>query len=374
MVRELIFVIATINAIGFCESEHAGIRRKGDGGVATKAEINGPSAIALDRQGNLYVFEAVGGAVRRVEAASRIVTTLVEECSSPWEKHPSGCVGPISDLRIDSAGNLLFSEFAHNRLRSLDVHSGAIAPVAGNGDLRSSGDGGRATEAGVTVPHCFTLASNGDIVICDSSHRIRRINAANGIIRTVAGSGRRSLGGDHGPAFDAEFSTPVSVAVDRSDNLYIADDTSNRIRRVDVATGTIETVAGSGPPVSGSFVTVEFSGEGGPATKARFTSPRSLTVDSDGSLLFVVPGRVCRVDNQGYIRTVAGVGKDGFRGDGGPATRAEIAPVAIALDERGNLFIAEYENNRIRRVDARSGVISTVVGNGLPHRLPEPVM
>jgi sugar lactone lactonase YvrE len=167
---------------------------------------------------------------------------------------------------------------------------------------------------------------------------------------------------------------PVSVAVDHSDNLYIADDTSNRIRRVDGATGIIETIAGSGPPVTGSLVSAEYRGEGELATGSRFTSPHSLAFDQDGNLLFTTTGRVCRIDKQGYLRTVAGVGKRGFSGDGGPATGARIGADAIALDERGNLFIAEYEDNRIRRVDAKTGFISTVGGNGLPHRPRQPSM
>jgi sugar lactone lactonase YvrE len=159
--------------------------------------------------------------------------------------------------------------------------------------------------------------------------------------------------------------------VDRSDNIYIVDDTSNRIRRVEGVTGMIDSVAGIGPSTTGHFSAVEFCCDGALAAKARFTSPRSLAFDSDGNLLFVVSGRVCRIDKRGYLKTIVGVGRDGFKGDGGLATRALIGPNAIAVDERGNLFIAEYLNNRIRRVDAKSGVITTVGGNGLPHRPPQ---
>lgn len=347
-------------------------QRKGDGGPATKAELNAPSSIAVDRDGNLYVHEAMGGAVRRIDAVSHVITTVLLECEQPWKKpRPTGCVGPISELRVDAGGNLLFAEFTYNRLRRFDPRTGALSVIAGAGDLDFAGDGGRATEAGITVPHCITLDGKGNIIVCDSSHRIRRITAETGVISTVAGSGRRGFSGDHGPALDAEFVTPLSVAVDRSDNLYIADDTSNRIRRVDSATGMIDTVAGTGPSITGPFSVVEFCCEGALATRSRFTSPRSLAFYGDGNLLFVLSGRVCRIDKQGYLRTIAGVGEDGFGGDGGPATMAHIGPVAIALDEGGNLFIAEYSNNRIRRVDAKSGVITTVGGNGLPHRPPQ---
>jgi DNA-binding beta-propeller fold protein YncE len=268
----------------------------------------------------------------------------------------------------------LFSEFTYNRLSAFDLQARKLTVIAGNGDLRSSGDGGRATEAGITVPYCFTLDVKRNIVVCDSNHCIRRISAGTGIIATIAGSGRRGSRGDGGPALDAEFVTPLSVALDPSGNLYVADDTSNRIRRVDSATGIIETIAGSGPPTTGTLSGVEFSGEGELAVKSRLASPRSLAFDHDGNLLFVTAGRVCRIDKQGYLRTIAGVGQDGFGGDGGPATKARINPSGITVDDGGNVFLAEYVNNRIRRIDANSGIITTIGGNGLPKRPPQRFM
>ena len=162
--------------------------------------------------------------------------------------------------------------------------------------------------------------------------------------------------------------------MDRSNNIYLTDDTSNRIRRVDGATGIIDTIAGIGPSTTGNFAGVEFCCDGALATRARFTSPGSLAFDPDGNLLFVVSGRVCRIDKQGNLRTIAGIGQDGFSGDGGPATRARIGPGAIAVDLGGNVFIAEFGNNQIRRVDAKSGIITTVGGNGLPRRPPPTTM
>lgn len=353
----------------------AALYRKGDGGPAIKAEINGPSAIAIDHSGDIYVYEDYSGAIRRIEARSGSITTVVEECDPPWAKpRPTGCFGPISELRIGSPGKLLFSEFTYNRLSAFDLERRTLSVIAGTGDLRFYGDGGRATEAGISVPHCFTLDNRGDIFVCDSSHRVRRIAAETGIISTVAGSGRRGFAGDRGGALNAEFVTPLSVAVDGSENVYVSDDTSNRIRRIDGATGIIDTVAGSGPPDVGMVGQRGFSGEGQPATNAHLNQPRSLAFDHNGSLLFITTGRVCRIDKSGYLRTIAGVGEEGFSGDGGLATRARIAPTAMAVDDVGNVFLAEFDNNRVRRIDANSGVISTVAGNGLPHRPPEPQM
>jgi DNA-binding beta-propeller fold protein YncE len=374
IVREAIVLLGLFIAVDSSLARHT-IRRKGDGGAATKAEINGPSSIAVDRQGNLYVYELAGGAVRRIDAVTQIVTTVAEECNPPWKKpRLTGCVGPVSELRADSDGNLLFAEFTYNRLSRFDLSARKFSVVAGIGDLHSSGDGGLATEAGVNSPHCFAWDSEGNIVVCDSGHFIRRIDAKTGIISTIAGSGRRGFGGDHGLALGAEFAFPMSVAVDRAGNIYMSDDTSNRIRRIDNATGMIESIAGTGPSSTGPLWSPEFCCEGALASRARFTSPGSLAFNQVGELLFVLSGRVCRIDKQGILTTMAGIGEKGFSGDGGPATKARIEPGRMAVDESGNLFITEYENNRVRRVDAKSGIITTVAGNGLPRRPPRMIL
>jgi trimeric autotransporter adhesin len=367
----LLFAAVAVSCLGQAARSHD----TGDGGLATKAAINGPSSIAVDRRGNLFVYELAGEAVRRIDANTGIITTVLKGCNPPWKvPRSAGCIGPVSHLQLDSGDDLLLSEFTYNRLCAFNLQKRKLSVIAGNGDLRSSGDGGPATKAGITVSHCFTLDGQGNLIICDSRGYIRRVEVKTGIISTVAGSGRRGSGGDHGTALDAEFTTLVSVAVDRAGNIFVADDTSHRIRRIDATTGIIDTVMGSGPPTTGSIFPVEFKGEGALATDARVTMPRSLAFDLDGNLLFLTTGRVCRIDHDGHLRTIAGVGREGFSGDHGPATRAQIEPDAIAVDENGNLFIAEYVNNRIRRVDAKSGVITTVGGTGLPYRPPEPIM
>ncbi len=371
--RKLILFFGSVAAIGWSQPQPGAVRRKGDGGPATKAEINGPSSIALDRSGNLYVYETDAGAVRRIDAVSQVITTVVEGCN-PKKRHLTQCVGPISGLHVDLAGNLLFSEFTYNRLSSFDLRPRTLSVFAGNGDRQSSGDGGRATDAGISGPYCFAIDSRGNIVVCDSGNSIRPISSETGIITTVAGSGRRGFGGDHGAALSAEFAIPLSVAVDRSDNLYITDGASNRIRRVDHATGIIETIAGTGPPSTGSLYLAEFCCEGRICKQVPFYQPWFACVDRNGNLLFVTPGRICRIDKEGRLTTIAGVGREGFSGDGGPATSARIGPSRIAVDALGNLFLAEYANNRIRRVDAMSGVITTVGGNGLPDHPPRIIL
>ncbi len=352
--------------------------RKGDGGPAVKAELNGPSSITIDPEGNLYVYEGVGLDVRRIDGRTGIITTILTGCVEPWKKpRPTGCLPPIGKIGFDPAGDLLLSEFTYNQLVKFDFSSRSLNAVAGNGDLHYSGDGGKATDAGIAVSYCFSHDGQGNLFVCDSTYRIRRMDGQTGIIATVAGHGERGFGGDGGPALDAKFGVLVSMAVDRFGSLYVADDTSNRIRRIDSRTGVIDSFVGAAEPAKGgsTFIPfVEFSREGGPAAMARFNSPRSLIFDPNGNLVFALQGRVCKIDNLGNLKTIAGTGEDGYSGDGGAAIKARIGPNGLAMDKRGNLFIAEYESNRIRRVDAQTGVITTVAGNGLPHRPPQSIM
>jgi serine/threonine-protein kinase len=283
-------------------------------------------------------------------------------------------VGPIGQLTVNSAGSLLFSEFTYNRLSAFDQSTRALSVIAGNVQLRSSGDGGPATKAGIAVSYCFAFDSKENMFVCDSSHYIRRVSAETGTISTVAGNGGRSYSGDRLPALSAAFGTLLSLAVDPSDNVYFADDASNRIRRIDATTGVVETIAGKGPTLTGSFNNLEFCCERELATKSQIPSPRSLTFDRNGDLLFESAGRIFRITKTGELRTIVGTGQEGFSGDGGPATKARIGATGIVVDKFGNLFIAEFENNRIRRVDGRSGVITTVGGNGLPRRPRQPFM
>jgi len=365
--------LASITAIVLGQQRSTKSQRPGDNGPALKAQINAPSSLALDADGNIYVYESIGGAIRRIDGSTHRITTVAEECDPPSQKPtPTGCFGSISGLQVMDSGNLLFSEFTYNRVSSYDPVSHRFTVIAGSGDLTSGGDGGQARDAGLTVPHCLAL-HNADIFVCDSSHFIRRIETKTGIISTVAGSGKRGYAGDGGPALNAQFITPLSLAVDRQGNIFVADDTSNRIRRVDAHTGIIETYAGIGavPPAR----VPRFSGEGGPAVAAGIPSPGSLVLDREGNLFFLTADRVCRIDRlTGILSTVAGVGQDGYSGDGGPATSARIGPSDLAIDSHGNLFITEFENNRIRRIDAKTGIITTVAGNGLPHRPPAAIL
>lgn len=264
---------------------------------------------------------------------------------------------------------MLLSESLDKRIRAFNLDNRELTVIAGNGSSEPSGDGGPAIQAGL-APMGLAVDRGGNIFICDSHGYIRRIDGKTGIISTVAGNGKGGSAGDGGPALAAQIQ-PVRLAVDQAGNLYIGEDASGRIRRVDATAGIIQTIAGGGPP--GGCRPTQFCGDGGLATAAHIYDVRSLALDQKGNVLFATGGRVCRIDRRSRIvTTIAGTGEQDFSGDGGLATEAEIDPGDIAIDRIGNLFFAEFTNARIRRVDAKTGIITTFAGNGLPHRQPPP--
>ncbi|TLS74950.1 HYR domain-containing protein [Mariprofundus erugo] len=257
-----------------------------------------------------------------------------------------------ADVVVDAAGNLYISEFYGNKIRKVDT-SGNISTVAGTGIRGGAGDGGAATAAQLTFPYGLAVDASGNLYGADrENHRIRKVNAL-GQISTVAGIGYAGYSGDGGPATAARVSHPEDVAVDGAGNIYIADMNNRRIRKVDVA-GNISTLAGDG--------TDGFSGDGGPATSAQLMAPFAVTVDAVGNIYFAdtYNRRVRKIDVAGNISTVAGDGTYGYSGDGGLATSAQLSvPLALAVDAAGSLFISDLMC--IRKVDT-SGIISTVAG------------
>jgi sugar lactone lactonase YvrE len=236
-----------------------------------------------------------------------------------------------------------------------------LTTVAGDGGSQL-GDGGPATEAGFCGPNDVAFDTAGNMYISDGGiycggpggHTVRMVNP-DGTITTVAGTGVVGFSGDGGPATKARFNLPLAVTVDREGNLYIADAENHRIRKVDKG-GTITTIAGTGEE--------GYSGDGGPATSAKLTYPVGLAFDDRGNLYVADELSVRMIDLSGTITTVAGTGRGGhFSGDGGPATEAKLTASDVALDSKGNLFIADGDNHRVRKVD-KAGIIHTVAGSG----------
>ncbi len=251
-------------------------------------------------------------------------------------------------MAADGAGNLFIADRFNHRIRKVDS-AGVITTVAGTGDYGFSGDGGPAVQAQLTQPRGVALDGAGNLFIADTiNHRIRKVDAA-GVITTVGGTGDYGFSGDGGPATAAQLYKPNGVAVDGAGNLFIADGGHYRVRKVDAA-GVITTVAGTGP--------FGFGGDGGPAVQAALSNPWGVAVDGGGNLFIADWGNswIHKVDAAGVITTVAGTGDYGFSGDGGPAVDARLnAPAGVALDGAGNLFIADWGNHLVRKLTPVGG-------------------
>jgi len=344
---------------------NGGSGSSGDGDLATRAELDWPVAVALDASGNLFIADQRNQRVRRVDSASAIITTVAGNGADGFGgdgyravnarlSYPSGVV-------LDAAGNLFIADTLNNRIRRVDVITRVITSIAGTGSPSFSGDGSAAVTASLLMPGDVAVDQSGDLFIADTSNqRIRRVDAATGTIRSVAGNGHEAFTGDGGLALSTSLANPRGIAVDAAGNLFVADAGNDRVRRVDAVTQLITTVAGNG--LSG------FDGDEGPATAASLSGPEDLALDANGNLLIAdtFNNRIRRVDaTSGVITTVAGNGSGAFGGDGGPARDASLnRPFGIALDARGNLVIADRWNHRIRRVDAATGSITTIAGDG----------
>jgi hypothetical protein len=387
----------------------------GDGGPATSAHLDDPEGLAADNAGDVYVADAGNNQVREISPTGTITTVAGNGVYGD-----SGDGGPAVDahlarptaLALDAAGDLFIADDGNNEVREV-TPSGTISTVAGNGILGDSRDGGSATSAELDGPAGLAVDAAGDLFIADAgNNEVREVTPA-GTISTVAGDGTPGDSGDGGPATSAEIQSPEGVAVDAAGDLFIADAGNSDVREV-TPSGTISTVVGDG--------TAGFAGDGGPATSAEIDNPQGVAVDAAGDLWIVdrdnrrirevAPGgtisspvgcgeylfsgnggqasaseintpidvvanaagdvyfsdsldnEVREITPSGEVLDVAGDGEYGYSGDGGPATSAELwDPQGLALDSAGNLYIADYYNNRIRKVTP-AGIITTIAGYG----------
>jgi sugar lactone lactonase YvrE len=319
----------------------------GDGGSATATALNYPSGVAVDASGNLFIADYHNNRIRKV-STSGVITTVAG----------NGTFGYIGDggsatsaelnypygMAVDASGNLFIADTDNSRIRKVST-SGIITTVAGNGNYWYSGDGGSAIYAELNQPSGVAVDDSGNLFIADQRNNVIRKVSTSGIITTVAGNGTYGYSGDGGSADSAELAEPSGVVVvDASGNLFIADNGNVRIRKVSTS-GIITTVAGNG--------TGGYSGDGGSADSAELGGPASVAVDASGNLFIADEGTnvIRKVSTTGIITTVAGNGTFGFSGDGGSAASAELyGPSGVAVDASGNLFIADYNNSRIREV------------------------
>lgn len=312
----------------------------GDNGPALGAQFSSPTGIALDAAGNLYISDTSNGAVRRISGGT--ISTVVRT--------------PCVDIAAGPDGDFAVPDNVNRVVHRLQT-DGRMADIAGIGITTALGDNGPATSAVLVAPRSVAVTPQGELLITDASdNRIRRVNA-DGVITTVAGTGGSYNTGDNGPATAAQLLQPSGIAVDDQGNIFVTCNTY--VRRIDTS-GVIKAVAGNG--------TLGYSGDSGSATQARINFPEGLALDRKGNLYIADTSnqRVRRVALDGKISTVAGTGTPGYSGDDGPAALAQLnQPNAVATDAAGNLYISDSNNHRVRMVSPE-GKITSLAGNGKP--------
>jgi sugar lactone lactonase YvrE len=348
----------------------------GDGGTSTNASLNGPTGVALDANGNIFIADQGNNVIREVEFYGTygdygIITTVAGNGNGGYSGDGGAAtdasLGSPAGVAADANGNLFISEWDHHVIRKVDTN-GIITTVAGSGNQIFSGDGGAATNADLNFPCGVAVDAHGNLFIADmGNNRIRKVDT-NGIITTVAGGAGGYYGGysgDGGAATNAQLNNPYGVKMDVSGNLFIADLGNGVIRKVNT-NGIITTVAGNGrfgPP-----------NNGGVATNSNLYSPLGVAVDGNDNIFIADQGNnlIEKVDTNGIIKIVVGVGGGsywgGYSGDGGPATDAELAhPCDVIVDADKNLFIADQVNNRIREVVASGQYPTLTLTNATPN-------
>lgn len=329
----------------------------GDGGSALSAQLSSPRGICIDSSGNLYMADRWNNRIRKV--AGGTISTIAGngqanfggdggQATSAQLSYPDG-------IAVDHAGNVYVSDLLNNRVRMV-TPTGGISTFAGTGIAGFGGDGGAAASAQLNQPAGLAFDTSGNLYIADSNNAVVRKVTPQGVISTVAGTGAEGYSGDGGAATKATLMAPLGVAVDSSGNLYIAD-YYGWIREVNAATGVISTLAGTGSN--------GYSGDGGPAASAQFYNPVGVAVDSSGNVYVADSGNgAVRIIANGGISTIAGTGVLSYTGDGGPASLAQFSALSgIAVDAQGNIYVADTSNSAIRLFPL-GGTVSTIAGNG----------
>ncbi len=371
----------------------------GDNLAATDAQLAGPSGIALDASGNLYIADGYNNRIRKV--SNGIITTVAGTGDAGFSGDKGTAAGATlrqpSDVAVDSAGRLFIADYGNNRIRM--VANGTITTVAGTGTPVFSGDLGPAFTAGLGAPQRLAIDAADNLYLVDGG-RVRKIaggqiatiagggtpagesgpatgaqllspqgvavdgagnvyisdagtgrvlEVSGGTIQKLAGTGTQGLTGDNGPAVNAQLATPSGLAVDSAGNVYVADDMNLRVRKI--SAGTISPFAGGGSVL----------GDNGQAGRAQLSAPQGLAADAAGNVFIADLNRIRMVAN-GVITTAAGNGSVGYQGDGGVATAARISGASGVAVASGNLYIADSGNNRVRMMS--NGAITTVAGNG----------
>lgn len=336
----------------------------GDGKNALQIIIEGPMGLAEDNSGNLYVSDREDRLIWKIEPSGRAtVIAGTGKVTDPNGLPRSRVLARDVDFAspegivVDRDGSLLVADSLNHAILRID-RDGYMTYVAGNGKRGFSGDGGKATDASLAFPYDVRLDSKGNVYIADvSNHRIRKVDG-NGLISTVAGTGVAGFSGDGGPAVKAQLNMPYGILLDTDDNLLIADSDNNVVRKVG-PDGIIHTIAGNGQR--------GYEGDGGPALAAKFDSPQALALDKNGVRLYIGDehnNAIRVIEPDGKVQTLIGTKGPGFSGDDGPASSGQIAdPENLWVRKDGSLLISVRDNARLRIVSP-DGIIKSFAGRG----------
>ena len=332
----------------------------GDGRQASQATLNEPKGLALDGQGHLFIADSENHVVRRVDRTTGLIST-VAGCA-PVEARPVPGPGggePVFEEEADPLAET--SQKTTEQFTQQTDLSGTVRYLVGAAaPKRFGGDGGPATEAVLNFPTAVAVDAQGHLYIADTmNHRVRRVDAQTGIITTLAGTGQARFSGDGGPADRAALNEPAALAVDAQEQLYIADQSNNRVRAVDLKTGMIRTVAGTG--------SAAYDGDGRPATESSLAGPSGLAVAA-GTLYIAdtFNGRIRSVDLATcLIATVAGDGGSyRYQSPDDPPSASVSRPSGITLDRDGNLFLTDSDSHLVRRWERATGLLTRIAGTG----------
>jgi sugar lactone lactonase YvrE len=311
--------------------------------------------VTITRRSLLQSFFFLLAAARARAAA--VVSTLVGTGSPGFSdqqvNNPYGVIfGPD--------GALYFCDLDNQRIRRLDLATRRMTTIAGNGQKGYAGDGGPATAASLNMPHEIQFDARGHLYIAErDNHVIRKVDGGTGIISTLAGTNVAGFSGDGGPAARAQLRQPHSIVIDRRGQLLICDIGNQRIRKVDLSTGTIDTFAGTG--------VAQPTPDGAPLNGTPLNGPRTMVLDEKGDLYLALRegNAIYRIATAtGTLHHIAGTGKQGWTGDGGPAPAAQLGgPKGLAY-RNGVLFVADTENHVIRKIEIASSIITTILGTG----------
>jgi sugar lactone lactonase YvrE len=335
----------------------------GDGGPATAACLNEPKAVTVDGGGNLIIADSENHLVRKVDRETRQIRTIAGYVGVPEPRLEVVKAHSVPEPEGDDPFSDANTTGEHAFAQQTDLSGTVRYVVNGAGTARRfGGDGGRADRALLNFPTAVAVDQAGNLYIADTmNHRIRRVEAGTGLITSIAGVGQPRYGGDGGPAVAAGLNEPAALAVSESGTLYIADQSNNRVRAIDLATGLIRTVAGIG--------SASYNGDGMPATEAALAGPSGLALGKDGTLFIAdtFNGRIRAVDAAtGVISTIVGDGGDyRYQGAVEPPSSSVSRPSGLALDAGGNIFLTDSDNHLIRRWDRSTGRLDRLAGVGV---------